>query len=132
MSTTSNRATLMHLLDSNWHQESTIHSQLRSKLRYLILSPDCIEGSSFLSVREISAACEVSLSTVAKVISELINCRVLTKSRGNATRVARGAKSLIVSEETTHIYKTEMPSIMSRVEKLGSNKSEFLDTILAQ
>lgn len=120
---------LLNRLDNSWSNDSTIHLQLSQKLRFVILSEECKENSQFLSIREISNKCNVSISTVAKVINELISEGILSKSRGTSTVVAIGAKNIIHKSEMDKIYKNEVPSILYRVELLGSSKSEFIDNL---
>lgn len=129
MNSHNNYQKLLDSLDANWTETGTITSQLNIKLKYLFLSVNCIEGMPFLSIRDISNRVKVSPATVIKVVDEFIRLGLLSRRRGSMNLVSFGAKKAIQSEELVRIYSYEVPSIIKRVEILGSNKYELVSRI---
>lgn len=108
--------------------EKPVYVRLRESITDAILSGRYADGDPLPSVRALAAEEGANPLTVAKAYQGLQSDGLVNVKRGVGLFVAPGARARLHSTEKSRFLKEEWPAIRERMDRLGINPADLLET----
>ncbi len=115
-------------MSAEWSDALPIYRQLKERVVAMILDGDLNEGEVIPSVRQVAVDYRINPLTVSKAYQELADEDLVEKRRGLGMYVKQGARSALLERERDHFLNEEWPRIIERIERLGLNTDQLLET----
>ncbi len=116
-------------MDTNWNDSLPIYRQLRDRVVAMILEGVLNDGDPLPSVRSVAAEYRLNPLTVLKGYQQLVDEHLVEKRRGRGMFVTEGARRALLKDERQLFLEEEWPKIASRIQRLGFEPKELLDTL---
>ena len=111
--------------------EKPVYVRLRETIANAILSGKYKDGDSLPSVRVLAAEQQANPLTVAKAYQGFQDEGLVIVKRGVGLFVAPGARARLGESERRRFLSEEWPEIRDRMERLGIEPSQLLETARA-
>ena len=108
--------------------EKPVYVRLRETIANAILSGKYRDGDPLPSVRALAAQEQANPLTVAKAYQGFQDEGLVVVKRGVGLFVATGARARLKDSERNRFLNDEWPQIRARMERLGIDAAELLDT----
>ena len=115
-------------MDPKWNQDQPIYRQLRDRVVAMILEGVLGDGDALPSVRNVAAEYRLNPLTVLKGYQELVDEGLVEKKRGRGMFINEGAHKQLLIDERQHFIDKEWPTILQRIDRLGLDTAELLET----
>jgi len=115
-------------MDPKWNDDQPIYRQLRDRVVAMILEGVLGDGDALPSVRNVAAEYRLNPLTVLKGYQELVDEGLVEKKRGRGMFINDGAHKQLLIDERQHFIDKEWPTILERIDRLGLDKAELLET----
>ena len=116
-------------MDTNWNDSLPIYRQLRDRVVAMILEGVLNDGDPLPSVRSVAAEYRLNPLTVLKGYQQLVDERLVEKRRGRGMFVTEGARRALLKDERQLFLEEEWPKIAGRIQRLGFEPKELLDSL---
>jgi len=113
----------------DWDTSQPIYAQLRAQTIAAILDGSLKEGEPLPSVRQVAVDFNINPLTVSKAYQTLVDDDLVEKRRGVGMFVVAGARELLLERERTRFLDEEWPRIAERIQQLGLDEHELIETI---
>jgi len=120
----------MLTIELDWSSPQPVYRQISDQLRGLIARGELREGAELPSVRQLSAAMDVNLNTVAKAYRALAEEGLVDLRHGSRARVQRAPEP---SEPDLESLDKQLDAVVSRLVLRGADRDEvrtFLERAL--
>ncbi len=115
-------------MDPKWNEDQPIYRQLRDRVVAMILEGVLGDGDALPSVRNVAAEYRLNPLTVLKGYQELVDEGLVEKKRGRGMFINDGAHKQLLIDERQHFIDKEWPTILERIDRLGLDAAELLET----
>ena len=115
-------------MDPKWNEDQPIYRQLRDRVVAMILEGVLGDGDALPSVRNVAAEYRLNPLTVLKGYQELVDEGLVEKKRGRGMFINDGAHKQLLIDERQHFIDKEWPTILERIDRLGLDTAELLET----
>ena len=115
-------------MDPKWNEDQPIYRQLRDRVVAMILEGVLGDGDALPSVRNVAAEYRLNPLTVLKGYQELVDEGLVEKKRGRGMFINEGAHKQLLIDERQHFIDKEWPTILERIDRLGLDTAELLET----
>ena len=115
-------------MDPKWNDDQPIYRQLRDRVVAMILEGVLGDGDALPSVRNVAAEYRLNPLTVLKGYQELVDEGLVEKKRGRGMFINDGAHKQLLIDERQHFIDKEWPTILERIDRLGLDAAELLET----
>ena len=112
-----------------WDDNQPIYWQLREHTVSAILDGTLKEGEPLPSVRQVAVDFQINPLTVSKAYQSLADDELVKKQRGVGMFVVEGARDRLMQSEREHFLAEEWPRIAKRIQKLGLDRDELLESV---
>ena len=112
-----------------WDDNQPIYWQLREHTVSAILDGTLKEGEPLPSVRQVAVDFQINPLTVSKAYQSLADDELVKKQRGVGMFVVEGARDRLMQSEREHFLAEEWPRIAKRIQKLGLDREELLESV---
>jgi len=112
-----------------WEDNQPIYWQLRQHTVSAILDGTLAEGDALPSVRQVAVDFQINPLTVSKAYQSLVDDELVEKRRGVGMFVTAGARERLLESERQKFLSEDWPRIAERIEKLGLDPGELIQTI---
>lgn len=109
-------------------QNRPVYLKLRDQIAAAIIEGRYAEGAMLPSVRALAAEEGANPLTVAKAYQQFQNDGLVEVQRGVGMYVVEGAADRLRSRERESFLREEWPEIRARIERLGINPAELVET----
>jgi GntR family transcriptional regulator len=116
------------LMATHWDDNQPIYWQLREKTVAAILDGTLPEGEPLPSVRQVAVDFQINPLTVSKAYQSLVDDELVDKRRGVGMFVREGAREQLLASEREKFLKEEWPRLAARIEQLGLNLDDLIQT----
>ena len=116
-------------MSSIWNDSQPIYWQLKERTVAMILDGTLPEGEALPSVRTVASEFQLNPITVSKSYQALVDDGLVEKRRGLGMFVCEGARRQLLATERARFLEEEWPAMVNRIEQLGMNAAELLDSI---
>jgi GntR family transcriptional regulator len=116
-------------MDTNWNDSLPIYRQLRDRVVAMILEGVLNDGDPLPSVRSVAAEYRLNPLTVLKGYQQLVDERLVEKRRGRGMFVTEGARRALLKDERQLFLEEEWPKIAGRIQRLGFEPKDLLDSL---
>ena len=116
------------MADIQWREDQPIYVQIRERLVSMILDGRLSPGDALPSVRSIATDLQVNPLTAMKAYQSLVDEAVVEKRRGRGMFCLEGAREKLLNMERQRFLEQEWPHIRQRIENLGLNVKELMET----
>ena len=116
-------------MSSIWNDSQPIYWQLKERTVAMILDGTLPEGEALPSVRTVASEFQLNPITVSKSYQALVDDGLVEKRRGLGMFVCDGARKQLLASERARFLEEEWPAMVNRIEQLGMNAEELLDSI---
>lgn len=114
----------MLTIELDWSSSQPVYRQICDQLRGLIARGELREGAELPSVRQLSAAMNVNLNTVAKAYRALADEGLVDLRHGARARVQRAA-----SVADLESLERQLDAVISRLVLSGARRNEVRDLL---
>ena len=111
----------MLTIELDWSSPQPVYRQISDQLRGLIARGELREGAELPSVRQLSAAMDVNLNTVAKAYRALAEEGLVDLRHGSRARVQRAPDA---SEPDLEALDKQLDAVVSRLVLRGADRDE--------
>jgi GntR family transcriptional regulator len=111
-----------------WTDGAPIYRQLKERVVAMLLDGVLKPGDALPSVRQVAAEYQLNPITVSRAYQELADDQLVEKRRGLGMYVTDGAATRLMSSEREHFLREEWPLVVERIQRLGLEPSELLDS----
>ena len=111
-----------------WSDGAPIYRQLKERVVAMLLDGVIKPGEALPSVRQVAAEYQLNPITVSRAYQELVDDQLVEKRRGLGMYVTEGAASRLMNSEREHFLREEWPLMLERIQRLGLEPSELLDS----
>lgn len=115
-------------MTAQWNDSQPIYWQLKERTIAMILDGTLAEGDALPSVRAVASDFQLNPITVSKSYQALVDEGVVEKRRGLGMFVCEGARSQLINSEREKFINEEWPSMLSRIQQLGLDIEQLLET----
>ena len=119
-------------MNADWHDNSPIYRQLKSRVVEMLLDGMLKPGDALPSVRQIAAEFRLNPITVLRAYQELADEELVEKRRGLGMYVIEGAQEKLLATERKQFIDHEWPAVVERMDRLGLNASDLLAAAAAK
>ncbi len=116
-------------MSSIWNDSQPIYWQLKERTVAMILDGTLPEGEALPSVRTVASEFQLNPITVSKSYQALVDDGLVEKRRGLGMFVCEGARKQLLASERARFLEEEWPAMVNRIEQLGMNAAELLESI---
>ena len=111
-----------------WSDGAPIYRQLKERVVAMLLDGVIKPGDALPSVRQVAAEYQLNPITVSRAYQELVDDQLVEKRRGLGMYVTEGAATRLMNSEREHFLREEWPLMLERIQRLGLEPSELLDS----
>ncbi len=111
-----------------WSDGAPIYRQLKERVVAMLLDGVIKPGEALPSVRQVAAEYQLNPITVSRAYQELADDQLVEKRRGLGMYVTEGAATRLMNSEREHFLREEWPLMLERIQRLGLEPSELLDS----
>ena len=111
-----------------WNDSQPIYWQLKERTIAMILDGTLAEGDALPSVRTVASEFQLNPITVSKSYQALVDEGLVEKRRGLGMFVCEGARRKLIDSEREKFLNDEWPHTLLRIEQLGLNVNDLLNT----
>ncbi len=111
-----------------WSDGAPIYRQLKERVVAMLLDGVIKPGEALPSVRQVAAEYQLNPITVSRAYQELVDDQLVEKRRGLGMYVTEGAATRLMNSEREHFLREEWPLMLERIQRLGLEPSELLDS----
>lgn len=115
-------------MSTQWNDSQPIYWQLKERTVAMILDGTLAEGEPLPSVRTVAAEFQLNPITVSKSYQALVDDGLVEKRRGLGMFVCEGARRKLLASERNRFLEEEWPAMLNRIEQLGLDVTDLLDT----
>ena len=119
-------------MPTHWNDSQPIYWQLKERTVAMILDGTLGEGDPLPSVRTVASEFQLNPITVSKSYQALVDDGLVEKRRGLGMFVCEGARTQLLASERTRFLQEEWPAMVNRIEQLGMNAAELLESISSE
>jgi GntR family transcriptional regulator len=112
-----------------WNDSAPIYRQLKERVVAMILEGALRPGDTLPSVRQVAAEYHLNPITVSRAYQELVSESVVEKRRGLGMYVTQEAPRKLLASERDRFLSQEWPSVLLRIQRLGLNADELLESL---
>jgi GntR family transcriptional regulator len=116
-------------MSNDWHSNAPIYRQLKERVVTMLLDGTLQPGDALPSVRQIAADFQLNPITVSRAYQELVDEELVETKRGLGMFVLVGAREKLLKSERAQFLKEEWPAVIERMNQLGINAIELLNTV---
>lgn len=116
-------------MSTRWNDSQPIYWQLKDRTIAMILDGTLKEGEALPSVRTVAAEFQLNPITVSKSYQALVDDGLVEKRRGLGMFVCEGARKQLLASERGRFLEEEWPATINRIEQLGLDPQELLDSL---
>ncbi|MFS8138353.1 MAG: GntR family transcriptional regulator [Thermomonas sp.] len=111
-----------------WSDGAPIYRQLKERVVAMLLDGVLKAGDALPSVRQVAAEYQLNPITVSRAYQELADDQLVEKRRGLGMYVTDGAATRLMISERERFLREEWPLVLERIQRLGLEPSELLDS----
>ena len=111
-----------------WSDGAPIYRQLKERVVAMMLDGILKPGDVLPSVRQVAAEYQLNPITVSRAYQELADEALVEKRRGIGMYVTEEASRKLLASERDRFLHEEWPLVLERIQRLGLEPSELLDS----
>jgi GntR family transcriptional regulator len=116
-------------MSNDWHSNAPIYRQLKERVVTMLLDGTLQPGDALPSVRQIAADFQLNPITVSRAYQALVDEELVETKRGLGMFVLVGAREKLLKSERAQFLKEEWPAVIERMNQLGINAIDLLNTV---